>query len=148
MIPDPRPGESGHSRVQYGLRAAWVDSAAEQAHRGRPGAVGAGARAGGCDRRSRCPGRWRLGCPSARGWISLSPVIPPAPWFPRLCWENRLALSKWGNAMPDDNAQAADDARKLRARFPRWGILFDPWKAYGSRSAARERSSRPAALRS
>ena len=28
--------------------------------------------------------------------------------------------------MPDDNAHAADDARKLRARFPRWGILFDP----------------------
>jgi hypothetical protein len=28
--------------------------------------------------------------------------------------------------MPDGNAQAADDARKLRARFPRWGILFDP----------------------
>ena len=28
--------------------------------------------------------------------------------------------------MPDDNAQAADDTRKLRARFPRWGILFDP----------------------
>ena len=27
--------------------------------------------------------------------------------------------------MPDD-AQAADEARKLRARFPRWGILFDP----------------------
>ena len=28
--------------------------------------------------------------------------------------------------MPDDNAQAADDTRRLRARFPRWGILFDP----------------------
>ena len=28
--------------------------------------------------------------------------------------------------MPDDNARAADDTRKLRARFPRWGILFDP----------------------
>jgi len=28
--------------------------------------------------------------------------------------------------MPDDNAHAADDTRKLRARFPRWGILFDP----------------------
>ena len=25
-----------------------------------------------------------------------------------------------------DNAYAADDTRKLRARFPRWGILFDP----------------------
>src|SRR2546429_10023758 len=28
--------------------------------------------------------------------------------------------------MPDGNAHAADDMRKLRARFPRWGILFDP----------------------
>ena len=28
--------------------------------------------------------------------------------------------------MPDDNPLAADDTRKLRARFPRWGILFDP----------------------
>ena len=28
--------------------------------------------------------------------------------------------------MPDGNAHAADDTRKLRARFPRWGILFDP----------------------
>jgi hypothetical protein len=28
--------------------------------------------------------------------------------------------------MPDDSGQAADDTRKLRARFPRWGILFDP----------------------
>lgn len=28
--------------------------------------------------------------------------------------------------MPDDNAQAAEQARMLRARFPRWGILFDP----------------------
>jgi hypothetical protein len=28
--------------------------------------------------------------------------------------------------MPDGSAQAADDARELRARFPRWGILFDP----------------------
>ena len=28
--------------------------------------------------------------------------------------------------MPGDNAHAADDTRKLRARFPRWGILFDP----------------------
>jgi hypothetical protein len=27
--------------------------------------------------------------------------------------------------MPDENFQA-DDTRKLRARFPRWGILFDP----------------------
>jgi hypothetical protein len=28
--------------------------------------------------------------------------------------------------MPDNSAQADDDTRKLRARFPRWGILFDP----------------------
>ena len=28
--------------------------------------------------------------------------------------------------MPESNAQAADETRKLRARFPRWGILFDP----------------------
>jgi hypothetical protein len=28
--------------------------------------------------------------------------------------------------MPADNAQAIDDTRKLRAKFPRWGILFDP----------------------
>lgn len=28
--------------------------------------------------------------------------------------------------MPGDNAHAADDMRTLRARFPRWGILFDP----------------------
>jgi hypothetical protein len=27
--------------------------------------------------------------------------------------------------MPDENSPA-DDTRKLRARFPRWGILFDP----------------------
>src|ERR1700746_2152071 len=31
--------------------------------------------------------------------------------------------------MPDDNAHAADDTRKLRARFPRWGILFDPFES-------------------
>ena len=28
--------------------------------------------------------------------------------------------------MPDENSQAGEDTRKLRARFPRWGILFDP----------------------
>jgi hypothetical protein len=27
--------------------------------------------------------------------------------------------------MPDENSQA-EDTRKLRARFPRWGIVFDP----------------------
>jgi hypothetical protein len=28
--------------------------------------------------------------------------------------------------MPDDNARVAEHTRRLRARFPRWGILFDP----------------------
>ena len=28
--------------------------------------------------------------------------------------------------MPDDNARPDDNTRELRARFPRWGILFDP----------------------
>jgi hypothetical protein len=28
--------------------------------------------------------------------------------------------------MLGENARAADDTRMLRARFPRWGILFDP----------------------
>jgi hypothetical protein len=28
--------------------------------------------------------------------------------------------------MPGEHAQAADEVRNLRARFPRWGILFDP----------------------
>ena len=28
--------------------------------------------------------------------------------------------------MPDVDARAADDTRRLRARFPRWGIMFDP----------------------
>jgi hypothetical protein len=28
--------------------------------------------------------------------------------------------------MPDDDAHAADDVRRLRARFPLWGIVFDP----------------------
>jgi hypothetical protein len=37
-----------------------------------------------------------------------------------------MALSEWGDAMPEDDAQAAAETRKLRARFPRWGILFDP----------------------
>ena len=50
--------------------------------------------------------------------------------------------------MPDDNAHAADDTRKLRARFPRWGILFDPLESMWVAVAANERLSRPAALRS
>ena len=28
--------------------------------------------------------------------------------------------------MPDENSQASEETRKLRARFPGWGILFDP----------------------
>jgi hypothetical protein len=28
--------------------------------------------------------------------------------------------------MPDGNVYGAEDIRKLRDRFPRWGILFDP----------------------
>jgi hypothetical protein len=28
--------------------------------------------------------------------------------------------------MPDGNVHSADDTRRLRKRFPRWGILFDP----------------------
>jgi len=31
--------------------------------------------------------------------------------------------------MPDDTANAADDTRRLRARYPRWGILFDPMES-------------------
>ena len=45
--------------------------------------------------------------------------------FPPVCWEHGLAPSNLDGAMPDENSQA-DDTRKLRARFPRWGILFDP----------------------
>jgi hypothetical protein len=45
--------------------------------------------------------------------------------FPPVCSEHGLAPSNLDGAMPDGNSQA-DDTRKLRARFPRWGILFDP----------------------
>jgi hypothetical protein len=31
-----------------------------------------------------------------------------------------------GDAMPDDYVHASDVTGNLRARFPRWGILFDP----------------------
>ena len=48
--------------------------------------------------------------------------------------------------MPDDKAQAAEQTRKLRARFPRWGILFDPlesvWVAvHGKRTLVAASSS-------
>jgi hypothetical protein len=45
---------------------------------------------------------------------------------PRLMLGERAGSQQLGDAMPDDNARADDDTRKLRARFPRWGILFDP----------------------
>src|SRR5580700_6169679 len=57
---------------------------------------------------------------------------PPLIWLfssgassPDLCWKVGW-LSDRGDVMPDDNAHAIDDTRKLRAKFPRWGILFDP----------------------
>jgi hypothetical protein len=43
----------------------------------------------------------------------------------------RAGSQQLGDAMPDDNARADDDTRKLRARFPRWGILFDPLESVG-----------------
>jgi len=46
--------------------------------------------------------------------------------FPSVCWQHGLAPSNLDGAMPDENSQASEDTRKLRARFPRWGILFDP----------------------
>jgi hypothetical protein len=52
--------------------------------------------------------------------------FPSGPASPCLRWGNRLALNELGDAMPDDQAHAADDTRNLRTRFPRWGILFDP----------------------
>ena len=45
--------------------------------------------------------------------------------FPPVCWETRTGPGNLDGAMPDDKSQA-EDTRKLRARFPRWGILFDP----------------------
>ena len=53
-------------------------------------------------------------------------TFPSGPGSPALCCENRAGSQQLGDAMPDDGAKAADDTRKLRARFPRWGILFDP----------------------
>jgi hypothetical protein len=51
--------------------------------------------------------------------------------------------------MPDHNVYATDDIRKLRARFPRWGILFDPlervWVAVPGKRALAAASS-PAKL--
>jgi hypothetical protein len=40
--------------------------------------------------------------------------------------EGPAGSQRLGEAMPEDNAHAADETRELRARFPRWGILFDP----------------------
>jgi hypothetical protein len=57
---------------------------------------------------------------------------PPLIWriheqagFPSVCWEHGVAPGNLDGAMPDENSPA-EDTRKLRARFPRWGILFDP----------------------
>jgi len=44
---------------------------------------------------------------------------------PGLSWKVGR-LSNQGDVMPDDNTRAIDDTRKLRAKFPLWGILFDP----------------------
>ena len=45
---------------------------------------------------------------------------------PPVCWEHVLAPRNLDGAMPDENSQASEETRKLRARFPGWGILFDP----------------------
>ena len=50
--------------------------------------------------------------------------------------------------MPDDNAHAADDTRKLRDRFPRWGILFDPLESMWVAVRGKQTLVGPAALRS
>jgi hypothetical protein len=62
------------------------------------------------------------------GWTPLKGSgYSPAVQAPQAYAEKTGWLSaSWGDAMPGDNAHAADDTRKLRARFPRWGILFDP----------------------
>jgi hypothetical protein len=53
-------------------------------------------------------------------------VIPQRAGLSRLILGKQAGSQQLGDAMPDGIAQAADDTRKLRARFPRWGILFDP----------------------
>jgi hypothetical protein len=50
-----------------------------------------------------------------------SPAVRPPHTY---AGKTGLALNKLGGAMPD--AHAADNTRKLRTMFPRWGILFDP----------------------
>jgi hypothetical protein len=50
--------------------------------------------------------------------------------------------------MPDDNAHAVDDTRRLRARFPRWGILFDPLESMWVAVRGKRTLVRPAARRS
>jgi hypothetical protein len=53
-------------------------------------------------------------------------LFPERSRLSRLMLGERAGSQQLGDAMPDDNARADDDTRKLRARFPRWGILFDP----------------------
>ncbi len=68
------------------------------------------------------PGLQNRGPPLKVIWI-----FPRRPGSPGLCWEEQAGSQQvWGDAMPDDHAGAADDTRELRARFPGWGILFDP----------------------
>ena len=50
--------------------------------------------------------------------------------------------------MPDDKAGAADDTRTLRARFPRWGILFDPLESMWVAVRGKRTLVAPAARRS
>jgi hypothetical protein len=68
----------------------------------------------------------REGGPPPPADLTVIVCLPAVP-APQAYAETTGWLSaSWGDAMPDDNARAADDTRKLRARFPRWGILFDP----------------------
>src|SRR5204863_7413262 len=56
-----------------------------------------------------------------------SPVIFPTPRLAAPMLGRRAGSGQGGGgAMPDDDARAAGHTRRLRARFPRWGILFDP----------------------
>jgi hypothetical protein len=51
---------------------------------------------------------------------------PRDPASPAYAGKTGWLSTSWGDAMPDDHAHAADDTHRLRTRFPRWGILFDP----------------------
>jgi hypothetical protein len=71
---------------------------------------------------------WLFGScsPSRRDALEVIWLFPRRFRLPRLMLGERAGSQQLGDAMPDDNARADDDTRKLRARFPRWGILFDP----------------------